>query len=167
MRKAITFYVYCLVVLAAFEFVMLLMTQAPASLVRFLLSSVLAYFVVSAYRRGVYSPLRYAAAYFGLIALVNALILFAIGGLLFALIAAVAAFGCYALGFSAEARKLRSGLAKRNDNPSASNEFDSSEDYGEYKGFPIRRSKNYYWVGDFRFSSMKEVEAFVEDRLAS
>lgn len=159
MKRTITFFVYFLAVVAAFLVVVFIFIQTPVSAMLALLSSGFAYLVIAAYRRCDYSLLRYAAAYFALIAILSALILISFGGLLFLLLTAAAAFGCYALGFSPEARRLAPALA--------SSEFAHAEACCEYKGFQIRKSKNYYWIGDFWFSSMKEAEAFVEDRLGS
>ncbi len=43
-------------------------------------------------------------------------------------------------------------------------EFEKSIDYTEYKGQTIRKSRNYYWVDELRFSDIKKAEAHIENR---
>ena len=165
MSKILSFYVYCLAVFPIVELLDLVSDPRPAVIVRMAVAVIVAYLVVNGYRIGYNNRLRIGSAYYGYAAVGTLLIAAVLGNPLFYGIGAFELLGCYFLGFSAVARSLRVELGTNSNNKNAAKEFEQSEDYTEYKGHAIRKSRSYYWIGEFRFSDIKKAEAYIENDL--
>lgn len=171
MRKIIGFYVYCL---AAFPLISMIALVAitsfsanprPIAIARTIVEIIVAYIVINGYRIGYYHRLRIGSAFYGFYAFGTILLAAILGNLLFYGIAVFEVLGCYFLGFSAVARSLRVELGSNSNNRNAAKEFEQSEDYTEYNGHSIRKSRSYYWIGEVRFSDIKKAEAYIENEL--
>ena len=165
MSKILSFYVYCLAVFPIVDFFDLISDPRPAVIVRIIVEIIVAYVVIRGYRVGYYQRLRIGSALYGLAAVGTLLVAAMLGMLPFYGLAAFEIVGCYMLGFSAEARALILEIGTNSNNKNAIHEFEESVDYTEYKGHSIRKSRNYYWVGERRFSDIKKAEAYIQNEL--
>ena len=165
MRKILSFYVYCLVIFPIIDIFDLISDPRPAVIIRIIVEVTVAYVVINGYRIGYYQRLRIGSALYGLAAVGTLLVAAMLEMFPFYGLAAFEIFGCYVLGFSAIARSLRVELGTNANNKNATKEFEQSEDYTEYKGHSIRKSRSYYWIGQFRFSDIKKAEAYIENEL--
>jgi hypothetical protein len=164
MRRILSFYVYFLAVFPIIDIFELVADPRPAVIVRIIVEVVIAYIVIKGYLIGYYHRLSIGSTLYGFGAIGTLIIASILGSFQFYLLAAFALFGCYVLGFSTVARYLRLKTQTRSDNGNAAMEFEKSIDYTEYKGQTIRKSRNYYWVDELRFSDIKKAEAHIENR---
>lgn len=163
MRKFIGFYVYGLSILLVFELISLLSTPNPQAIFRTVLALVVTVLVIKGYRVGIYSRLKFGALYYGFWAFGALLIALLLQEPLWYIILGILIFGSYSLGFSATAKALKRENDDIFSNKIVTREFESSEDYTEYKGITIKKSTNYYWIGELRFTNIKEAEAYIEN----
>jgi hypothetical protein len=165
MRKLITVYVYGLAAIALLQLLGLASGLRITALVHVAIGFIVAYMVIHGYRIGNYPRLKIGSFYYGWISVGTFVLAALSGSVFFYLCSAIAAFGCYTLGFSSEAKSLISENGDLESNTFVKSEYENSEDYIDYKGHAIRKSPNYLWVGTLRFSDVKKAEAYIQNNL--
>jgi hypothetical protein len=165
MRKLITVYVYGLAAIALLQLLGLASGIRITALVHVAIAFIVAFMVIHGYRIGNYPRLKIGSFYYGYVS-VGTIVLAALSGsVFFYLFSAIAVLGCYTLGFSSKAKSLISENGDVESNSFVKSEYESSEDYIDYKGHAIRKSPNYLWVGKLRFSDVKKAEAYIQNNL--
>ena len=165
MRKLIHFYVYFMAAIPLIDVLDLISQPRLAVAVRIAIGTSAAFFVISGYQVGHYSRLKFGAFYYGFLSATTLLVSVITGSPIFYFVFGALLVGCYLLGFSSTAQSLMAEKGLISTNKRVIAEFGKSENYAEYKGHNIRKSPNYYWVGELRFSNIKKAEAYIENEL--